>query len=339
MKKSLLAILALVFTAQACNLSLTGEETSGSRGVFLSDDSGQTWEAANTISKSRSLTNAIITRLVIEPDRPANILALTFNAGVFASDNGAKNWIQLLPDFTAFDGFINPHNREEIFVAGSRAKLAAILKSADRGATWVQIYGEPAGQAAVTALVFDPNNPAVYLAGLSTGTIIKSGDKGESWNVLTDFDDRIQQFYFGNDGRMVYALTRTKGLKRSPDGGQTWADLDIAQGLSQYFDLAVDPKNPQVLYVGTDMGLYISENGGLNFRKLHLPATPEVSQITAIVVNPTKPNQLFVGVWATVYRSDDQGVAWRTFSLPTRQILNELAVDPQEPNRIYAGFK
>ncbi len=333
-------VLPLMFTAQACNLfDFTGEQGSGSRGIFLSTDSGQTWEEAGKISKDKTLSGAAVSRLVIEPGKPNNILAATLNMGVFGSDNNGKNWVSLLPGFAAYDAFFNPRDSQEIFVAGSRNKLAVILKSPDRGGTWIQIYNEPTGQAAVTSLIFDARNPSVFYAGLSSGTVLRSIDGGNTWNTLSAVQDRIVDLALGSDGNTLYLLGRSQGLRRSADAGRTWTELNFPDKPAQYNDLFRDPANWSLLYVGTDKGLYTSLSGGAEWNKVPLPVTAEVNQISAVTTNPQSPSQIFAAIRSTIYRSDDRGATWSIQSLPTLRTISDIAIDPEEPNRIYVGLK
>lgn len=338
MKKALLIILPLIFTAQACNFlfgGLYGDKGSGSRGMFVSVDSGDTWLETNAVGQGRALASAQVTAIFVEPDANDNILAATFNSGVFASDTKAANWLQLLPDFSAYAAFINPSNSDEIYAAGSRGSLASILKSSDRGKTWVQIYTDPTAGEFVSALAFDPRVNSTFYAGLSSGIVIKSTDGGVTWHKSANFGDRIERIVT-TEKTAVYAMGRKTGIRKSTDGGRTWVEKKLADSPGGYNDLVFDGTN---LYLASDKGLYTSTDEASTWTKVELPLGPEGSDIEAVAVNPDDKLQIFVGVGHTVFRSDDRGETWRTTALPTRRLINALVIDPVEPNRIYAGFQ
>ena len=340
MRKEILIILPLIFTAQACNILGTGGQGSGDRGVFVSTDGGQTWEERNTVNQKENLKAAEISRIFIEQNNPKNLLAATLNQGLFASDSEGHAWVTLLPGFAAYDAFINPDKGQEIFTAGSKDKQAVIYKSLDRGGTWVQIYNQPSGQASVTALAFDSINPDVLYAGLSTGTMIKSMDAGKTWNISADLKNRIVRIIIAPDqARAVYALARTQGLSRSLDGGRTWNSLPAGRMGGQFNTFILDPLNSNTLYLATADGLQKSQDGGATWNELKLPTTPTASNVTAVAVNPRNSRQIFASIRFNVYRSDDSGATWRTNALPTRRGIFHLAIDPIEPNRVYAGTK
>ncbi len=342
MKKILFVVLPIVFTAQACNLFSLSGEGSGSKGVFVSTDGADTWEERNTLSDKDSLKNAEVSKIFIEQNNPKNLLAATLNKGVYASDSKGEAWVSLLPDFAASDTFINPFNSQEIFAGGSKNKLAVIFKSADRGGTWVQIYLQPSGEAAVTALASDQNSPNILFAGLSTGAVIKSKDNGETWNISTDFMDRVVRIVFAPDSSRtaVYVLTRTKGVHRSLDAGVTWGNLQAGFGASQFNDLVLlTTGQSQTLYLATATDLQRSRDGGASWGEINLPTTPRINNITALAVNPQNSSQIFAAIRFNVYRSDDGGATWGTHALPTGRRIFQLAIDPSEPNRVYAGVR
>ena len=163
-----------------------------------------------------------------------------------------------------------------------------MFKSTDAGKTWTHIGLEATRQ--IGRVVVDPTNPnRVYVAALGH----------------------------------VYDANPDRGVYRSTDGGATWKkvlfktnDPDNVGAV----DLAIDPKNPRVLYASlwatrrppwsvyapTNLpggGLYKSTDGGDTWKQLTggLPTDEFVGKI-GIAVSPSNPNR----VWAVV---DDLGSA------------------------------
>ena len=337
MKKAILLLIPVIFTAQACDLLGSGDNGSGSQGVFYSVDSGDSWQAGKPKKDNLNFSSSLISRISIEGAKPQNVIAASSNKGLIASDTHGEEWLLLLPDVMAYDAFVNPFNDQEIFVAGSKNRLAVIYKSADRGASWVQVYNEPTGKILVTVLAFDRNDPKIMYAGLSSGSILKSSDGGDTWNALTAFDSRVVDLSVAQN--LIYGLAQTSGLNRSTDGGKTWARVAFTESISFFNDLYMDPNSSGTLYVATSLGLFRSEDSGTTWNKLPIPATPEITDVTAIAVNPGRRNQIYAAIKSTIYRSDDGGSNWRTIQLPTNRVITNIAIDPFEPNRIYAGLR
>ncbi len=336
-RKIPLLLIPIIFTAQSCNiLTGGGNQGSGSVGVFLSVDSGDTWHPGKGNQKLQ-IGSAAISKLYVQDDNPKNLVAASINSGVLASADYGENWAVLLTGFAAYDVFINPFNSQEIFAGGAKGKLAAIYKSPDRGGTWIQVYNEPSGESVVTSLAFDPSNAKIMYAGLSTGTLLKSADGGDTWRKLFAFKDGIKDI--GVAYSVVYALNAKTGLHRSQDRGLTWTDVKIDKTAKTFNDLFIDRQNSSVVYIGSDAGLFRTTDGGNTWSNLPLPASLKVSNVTIVRAHSYERSVIFAGVRSTVYRSDDNGSTWRTIQLSTNRVLADIAVDPQEPNRLYAGLR
>lgn len=342
MKKIIILSLPLLFFAQACDFlfgDLGGGGGSGNRGIFFSTDSGQTWEQAELAGKNKSLAGLAISQIFYEPGQPKNMLAATANQGLYGSEDHGRTWIQLLPNMAVYNTFVNPNNTQEIFAGGARERIATILKSPDRGGVWVQIYSEPRGEASVSSMIFDKTNAANFYAGLSTGTILKSTDFGQTWDALADLEDRVVSLVMSADGRTLFALCRKLGLKRSSNGGMAWTDTDIGEDVDLYNYLHLDSTDSTRLYLGTQKGLFVSGDSGASWHKILLPASASLNDVAAVTVNPQNSRQIYAAIRSTIYRSDDNGQTWAVQTLPTARVISSIVVDPDEPNRLVLGLK
>lgn len=335
-KKILLLVLPVIFTAQSCNFFSTSDKGSGHLGIFLSVDSADSWHEASGTANLQ-LGSTAVSKIFIQQDDPKNIVAASSNGGVLASDSHGENWVVLLSAFSAQDIFINPFDEQEIFASGSKGKLASIYRSLDRGATWIQVYNEPSGESSVTAMAFDPQDPKIMYAGLSTGTMLKSTDAGDTWQRYAAFKDRVTDISVTADS--VYALSTKSGFHKSLDGAETWTSIKVDKTVKIHNALLVDPDNDSTLYVGSDVGLMRSTDAGETWTKLPLPASLKVSNVTAVQFNPDNSSEIFAAVRSTIYRSSDDGATWRTVQLPTNRVIGDIAIDPEEPNRIFTGIR
>ena len=139
------------------------------------------------------------------------------------------------------------------------------------------------------------------------------------------------------------------GLFRRHPGDQGWEV--ISRGLPENVEvrsIAVHPRDPDVMYVGTQDGPYRSVDGGNRWQRVGFPDRGAV--IWTLAVHPTRPNVLYAGAApVALYRSEDHGDTWHRIpgaespahceraGFDTRTI--RITVDPSEPDTIYAALE
>ncbi|MBV9911349.1 MAG: hypothetical protein JOZ93_02175, partial [Sinobacteraceae bacterium] len=107
------------------------------------------------------------------------------------------------------------------------------------------------------------------------------------------------------------------------------------------------PSQPYVFYVGAvDGGVWKTDDAGRTWHPL-FDSQPTQS-IGAIAVAPSDANVIYVGsgeglhrpdlsVGDGIYRSGDGGKSWEHLGLRNSQQIPELAIDPRDPNRLFAA--
>ena len=112
-------------------------------------------------------------------------------------------------------------------------------------------------------------------------------------------------------------------------------------------DLAIDPRNPYVFYVGLATGgIFKSTNNGVSFDPV-FDKQPRLS-IGAIAVAPSDSNVIWVGSgeandrnsseWGDgVYRSSDGGSSWDNVGLKESRAIARIVVHPKKPEVAYVA--
>ena len=93
---------------------------------------------------------------------------------------------------------------------------------------------------------------------------------------------------------IIYAGTIGQSVWRSPDGGDTWQRA--TQGMfieANIRAIAISPSNAEVLYAGTEDGLYRTEDGGDSWALIDSPMKD--MQIWALAIDPNSPDTIFAG--------------------------------------------
>ncbi|MFN8446598.1 MAG: carbohydrate binding domain-containing protein [Caldilineaceae bacterium] len=140
---------------------------------------------------------------------------------------------------------------------------------------------------------------------------------------------------------IVLAASDLSGVYRSRDRGKNWDDIGVRHGLSQTHASSVgfDPQNGQILYIGTEDGIFRSTNGGDSVQQVL-----KGGYISEIKFAPSDPQIGYAGYhpeWnsdqGVVYKSTDRGMTWSKISsdLPGKLRILKLIVHPTDPNTIY----
>lgn len=258
------------------------------------------------------------------------------------------------------------------------AASGGVWKTVNAGTTWTPIF-EGQGSFSIGCVTVDPKNPLVVWVGTGENNsqrsvsygdgVYKSTDGGRSWeNVGLKKSEHIGKIVIDpRDSNIVYVAAQgplwapggDRGLYKTTDGGKTWkAVLTISENTG-VTDVALDPRNPDVLYAaayqrrrhvwtlidgGPEGGIQKSTDGGATWKKLTrgLPHG-DIGRI-GLAVAPSKPDTVYAIVEAEdkeggFFRSTDGGGNWVKRS-PTvassPQYYQELFVDPENADRVYS---
>lgn len=153
-----------------------------------------------------------------------------------------------------------------------------------------------------------------------------------------------------------YAASATGGVWKTTDNGVTWNAVFDREATHSVGALAVDQKDPRVVFVGTGEatnrqssswgdGIYKSTDGGRSWKNTGLR---ESRHIARIVVDPSNSSIVYVAVpgalWGPnrergLYKSIDGGNSWTPILQKDEDTgAVDVAVDPVEPNIVYAAL-
>ncbi len=158
-----------------------------------------------------------------------------------------------------------------------------------------------------------------------------------------------------SDPRILYVGAASGGLWKTKNGGTKFEDVfeDQVQAIG---DVCIDQKHPDTVWVGTGEtwtrnsttvgnGVYVTYNGGKDWKHKGLDSTERIGNI---IINPEDPNTVYVAalgpLWADskergVFRTTNGGETWEKILFVDETTgCSSLAIDPEDPNRLYAGF-
>ena len=111
------------------------------------------------------------------------------------------------------------------------------------------------------------------------------------------------------DKTLVYVGAEADGLYRKEAGDPNWQQLsDGLPPSPQARTIAIHPQNPDVVFVGTQRGVYRSQDRGDHWQRMNLT---EGRIVWSLKFAPNNPQVMFLGTEGSeVYRSQDGGENW-----------------------------
>lgn len=217
------------------------------------------------------------------------------------------------------------------------AAVAAFVAVGHAGAgqdAWTSVPS-PAGGAAgiVNVLAAHPSNAATRYAATQTGVYV-SRNAGLSWQrSVAGIVPTPAGYTIVNDMAVTTAgiYVTTNYLQKSTDDGNTWSRTGWVSENPQALVLAVDPKNPNTVYAGSNQGVYKSGDGGATWRYL-----AGNSPVYALGLDPSNPQIVFRAVASGLYRTTDGGLSWSQVSTQLTSVRT-IVVDPNSSAIVYAG--
>ena len=333
---------------------------SGSTGVYVSNDAGETW------NRTLMVSNGVRIAIATTQANPEKLYALAANTSTFGfnslqvSEDSGQTWtikssvesnVNILGWYTGNPGSdtkgqgfydlciaASPENENEIFTGGIN-----IWKSVNGGETFVKVtnwfpqQGMPYVHADQHDLIFAPDGKTLY-AG-NDGGIVSTSNKGGSWITKSNGMNISQYYRIGvsqSQSDVVIAGAQDNGS--SLFKSNNWAKVYNSDGM----ECIIDSENSQRMYASIYNGsLHRSNDGGANFSSILSTSITKESGawVTPYVLNPQNQRSIYAG-YTNVWKSENYGNkgSWVKISqINPSSTLQSLAVAPSDSNVIYTA--
>lgn len=335
-------------------------------GIYRSTDAGENWSKMGLDSSEH------ISKVLIHPSSPNTVFAAVpghlwndnKQRGLYRTQDGGKTWKNVLyinEKTGCADVIVNPKNPNILYASmwefrrtpysfSSGGKGSGIYKSVDGGTTWKKLTnGLPEGEFGRVAIALAPTNPQHILAIVESqnSALYISNDGGDSWEKQSASPNVVARpFYFSTlvvdpkDEKRVYRPSFTFSI--STDGGYSFGEPAYFGGgvHPDHHALWINPNYTSQMYLGSDGGVYVSNDRGNTWTFLHnLP----VSQFYHVAIDKQKPYKVYGGL-------QDNG-SWSAPSQSPSGIENKdweslyggdgfwVQPDLTDPNIVYAEYQ
>lgn len=191
---------------------------------------------------------------------------------LFRSDDQGQSWKTISGDLS------RQIDRNKLPVMGKVWSMDAVAKNQS-----TSIYGN------ITAFYESPKNEKLLYVGTDDGLVQTTTDGGATWNKTASFPgapDRCLVHAVAasqHDENVAYAVLNNHRsgdfkpyIMKTADKGKSWTSISSNLPVrGSAYCISEDHKNPNLLFVGTDFGVFFTLDGGKNWTQLKagLPTT------------------------------------------------------------------
>ena len=158
-----------------------------------------------------------------------------------------------------------------------------------------------------------------------------------------------------NDPMTVFVNNYVGGVFKSIDGGETWVNWSKGYTGAHLHDIAIDAKNPAIVYTIGRSGPFRSFDGGQNWTGIAFPPA-NLPEWNAVAISPGNHNEILISGEANggIYKTTDGGNSWRlVFKHPNTYPegdcntiirgcwhgFKDIVHAPSNPSIVYAGMR
>ena len=250
---------------------------------------------------------------------------------------------------------VDANDRSKYYVA---VASGGVWKTVNAGTTWTPIF-DTQGSYSIATVAIDPNDPLVVWVGTGENNsqrsvgygdgVYKSTDGGRTWNNVglknsnhigkILIDPRNSSVIYVSAIGPLWSAGGDRGVYKSSDGGKTWVQSLKGDDWTGAYDLAFDPRNPDVVFAttyqrarrqwgfidgGPGSAIWKTIDGGANWTKLTRGIPNEELGKIGIAVSPVNGNIVYAIVEAAnraggFFRSQDGGR--QSYLLPDGTLL------------------
>ena len=280
----------------------------------------------------------------------------TIGSGLWRSADSGDSWKRVAGDgglwseSRVYGLTVHPTEPRTIFAGADDG----IYKSSDGGQSFARLPS-PMDAMDVWKIAVDPTDPDIVFAGTRPAALFRSKDGGRSWRKLAvDMAEECPNVRIPRvtalaidpaDPRRVWAGVEVDGVRRSLDGGDTWARIEEGVPDPDIHDVTIDLDGSSKVLTTTPREIFATSDAGEHWMPLGIAGRFKLPYCRALAQKPGDPKTLFVatgdgavGCAGAIQRSTDGGNRWEMLNLPVEpnSPIWSFATHPANPERIVA---
>ncbi len=274
----------------------------------ITNHAGWTWHVTGPFGGD-------VTTLAIDPRNPERILAGTADGVLFQSIDGGETWRSLQPGIESPGGTITVIHFDRTHNGRIYAGVNPVVSTRDR------------------------------MTRAPIGGVFISEDDGQNWRTVEALQGyAIRDLAQSASHPSTLVAAAFHGLFRSRNRGEEWervtpeAHRDLRAGIHS---TAIDPRDPNTLYVGTHHLPWKTTDGGSTWSLAGSAERGMIddSDIFSIHLDETTPETVLMSACSGIYRSLDGSRRWTKFQgIPfSSRRTHHIFAHPTRPEQLFAA--
>jgi len=354
--------LAICPTAPNIVYAIASNNQSGLEGIYASSDTGYTYTA--TFTNDTSCVNNLLSWdfglpsttcggqgwydlcIAINPANPANITIGGVNT--YTSFDGGYSWQIANTWYYSGSTGVEAVHADKHWLQ-YHPITGALFEACDGGVYknydsvtghWINLCN------GLCATEFYKNavaNSASFVIGGAQDNGTKSISTGPSTD-LTGGDGMQPLFNYGDPTNIFYTSFPSGGIDMTRDGGSSYVSITDTIHRSGNWVSPYDlfPDDTATLVLGYQC-VWLSANNGISWDSISPNLDTNGYDITVLKIAPTNHNYIYVAytdynIWSSMmFYTHDLGATWNYITPPFSVFINDIAVNPRNPNQIWVA--
>ena len=264
------------------------------------------------------------------------------------STDGGLNWSGAQPpgagnqnNYCFVTPFVCCNSNPNVLYAGG----TSIYKSTNGAGSWTGPYGTSViGGTKILSMANSNSSVDTVYCGAVNGKIFRSVNAGLNWTDITDISVTPDRYATdmtlnpNNSGDIVVTFGgfNSGHVFRAVNGGSLWQDISGNLPDVPHHCVVLDPVYTQNIYVGNDLGVYVTTNGGTNWHE-YRSGMPYALVFDLTVVNANRQLRIATygnGIWERKLLENPVSVNTIENQSPGNYKLNQNYPNPFNPNTV-----
>jgi photosystem II stability/assembly factor-like uncharacterized protein len=222
-----------------------------------------------------------------------------------------------------------------------------VFISRDAGKSW-RLQGRVSARhdAVIQKLLVDTRDPAQLLAAVwfqdvrEGGGLYRSDDAAATWQPAGLSGEMVRTVEQSASAPQIFVAGARGGVFRSVDSARTWQRISPPgdSELRNVDSLAIDPRDPQIIYAGTYHLPWKTSDGGKTWFPVAAGMIDD-SDVMSLRIDAGNPARIFASACSGIYRSENAAAAWTKLQgVPySARRTQEIVQQPGDPRTLYAA--